>query len=280
MGYIDIKMDSNDVYCEISHDIINIIDKKKLPLKFKVCGLVDNNNIYYETELSGGMWAKYSGIRDIRVLIFTKDNVLIKEKKYSYELENLKLYEFWEYYCKLNKNYKFLILGSGNGNWGEWCNPIIENNIKCHLVEGDEDEFKKLKNSYEKFENVRMYNIFLSSDGKDYNFYKLNNGFSSINLSYLEKNNLKTNNIQKVKTIDIKTFLSILEDIDCIRFDVEGIDYDLIKSIDDDVFNNLKFVQYEHMNLEEKKIKEIDELFINKGFKKIDFEIDTVYIKY
>jgi hypothetical protein len=62
--------------------------------------------------------------------------------------------------------------------------------------------------------------------------------------------------------------------------DLEGIDFKLILSIDEENLKNIKMVQYEHLFLTEEKLSKVDFFMTKNGFdKKIMFDIDTIYIK-
>lgn len=276
---INLFINNNEIKCEISHDLK--IDKKHFPLKFQVTQLV-TNKVLWETELELGMWATWPSIRDVNSRVVTNQNIVLKELNYYHQFEDLPLYEFWDYFCRLHKNSKGLILGCGDGTWGEWVIPINRENIVCHLVEASEDTFLKLKNTYKNNLNFTLHNILLSVDGNEYKFYEgtHDNGLNTINFEYLKKID---NNAQPTYTLkkskNISDFIKEIDKIDWIRIDLEGIDYDILKSFSMDFLNSLILVQYEHLNLNNEKRKEIDDIFYSLNFKKLIYNIDTIYFK-
>jgi len=278
MSYIKIDLTKDGFKCNISNNINNFLNPEHFPLKFKVCDLMEKIT-FYECKLNGGMWASCGKYRDLKAQVFTKDGILLKERKYSYIDEDLELYEFWDYFCKMNKDKIGLIVGSGDGSWGEWVESVNENKIDCHLVEASITIFEELESNYKNSFNFKLYNDVITKDGLDCKFYNISDGLSSTNVEYLNKNGISYSDYEIRKTKEINKFLSEIGKIDWIRFDVEGIDYDLITTINPDYFNDLIMIQYEHMNLEKEKQEEIEKIFISKNFKKLTFDIDTIFIK-
>lgn len=295
--YIKINVVDDKIKCTVSEKILDVLDKKYLPLKFKVYSQI-SENVLYECDLMGGMWSIYNTYKNVFVKIFTNNNILLRRYECSY-LEDFYndagLYEFWDYYIKTNKSSVGVIIGCGDGEWGEWTLPVNEHEIKCHLIEASENTFERLKKNYKNKKYANLYNLIITKDGKKCNFYDVNldDGLSTTNLNYL-KNILSSNSsshfnfnfddinfgvIKERNSIKINDFLEIINDFDWLRIDAEGIDYDLIMSIDNKFLNKLKMIQYEHLDLEKYKQEEISILLGRFGFRKIVYKIDTIFVK-
>jgi len=283
MSYIELGENDKKLFCKVNN-IENIIPNIQLPLKFKVYSYI-GENVIYECDLNSNMWASFQSYRNLKARLYTNTGVLLKEYIYRYENDNhhpdYNLDEFWDYYSKLNQDSVGLILGSGDGVWGEWVRGINENKVKCHLVEASKKTFERLNNNYKNFFYAKLHNLIISNDGADVTFYEVenNDGFNTTNIDFLIQNNLKSTKSEIRKIKNINEFLSELSHIDWMRIDIEGSDFDIITSIDVDYFKNLKMLQYEHLHLETEKIKIVDDIFITLGFKKIVFNIDTIYLK-
>lgn len=280
MSYISLEIKDYSIRCEVKPEITSILSPDDLPLIFEVYPITAHK-VVFSTELLPGTWALWGTFRDHNATIKTKKGILLKELIYDYQKEDLEIYEFWDYFTKMNKNTRGLILGAGDGTWGEWVMGIDENNIGCYMIEGSIDIFKELIHSQGRKNNTILFNDIVSPDGEDYIFYDADEGFSSINPDY--QKNFKTPNIEKSYKRTSKKFSDLLDTIgkiDWIRFDVEGIDYDLIKSVDPETFRNMKMIQIEHLHMEEEKINDLDTIFMGLGFHKITFWIDTVYLKF
>lgn len=276
---IKIGIIEGKIKCEISNDII--ISDKHFPLKFRISELV-TNNIIWEVELNRGMWATWDYIRDINASVVTSDGILLKEFNYNYENEDLLIYEFWDYFCKINKNTTGLILGAGNGNWGEWVIPVNREGIKCHLVEASKKTFSKLSDTYKNSEKMSLYNDVITVDGLDCNFYEgeHSDGLNTTNFDYLKKIDSSARPVSEIrKSKSIDDLLNEIGKVDWIRSDIEGSDYDIIKKIPSEVLKNLIMLQYEHYHLSDEKRSDIDSIMIPLGFKKLVYNIDTIYYK-
>ena len=276
---IKLFINNNEIKCEISNDLK--IDKKHFPLKFQVTQLI-TNKVLWETEVEPGMWASWPNIRDINSRVVTNQNIILKELNYSYHFEDLPLYEFWDYFCRLHKNSKGLILGCGDGTWGERIIPVNRENINCHLVEASKKTFSKLKENYGNKSNFTLHNDLLSTDGGEYKFYEGNHdeGLNTINFEYLKKaDNNAQSKYELKKSKNIIDFIKEIGKVDWVRIDLEGIDYDILKSLPIDFLSSLILIQYEHWFLEDSKKTEIDRIFYSLGFKKIVYNIDTIYFK-
>jgi FkbM family methyltransferase len=282
MKYIFLGVDNQQIKCEVSKDVEYFFSKEEFPLKFQTLSLLDKS-IKYETEIFPGMWAIFPQFRDLNARIMTKSGIVLKEYKYTYDDEDLRLYEFWDLFAKYNKDSIGLILGSGNGLWGEWVSPIHQNNIRCHLIEGSSIIFEELKENYKTYNNFNLHNIIISSEGGDCDFYDLGEiENSTLNVEYFKtlSPSVSIGLPEKKPTISLNDFLKNHPNINWIRMDLEGIDFKLILSINEENLKNIKMVQYEHLFLTEEKLSKVDFFMMKNGFdKKIVFDIDTIYLK-
>jgi hypothetical protein len=283
MSYIKLEVRGNVVFCEITHKVNEILSDDNFPLYFQVLS-IDNSKIMESIQMEIGTWRTYSkGFRDVNFRVVNKNDVVLRELIYDYQKENqpLYLYEFWDYFTKLNKNLTGIVLGAGNGLWGEWVKGVLDNNIKCFLIEGSKKLFKDLKSSYGNSKNFTLINELISIDGADYDFYDHGGGWNTINTNYIEKSNLNLNDFQveKRKTKEINLLLNEIGNFDWLRFDLEGIDYELIMSLNLENISKLKMIQYEHLDLNIEKRTNVENKFKSLGYKIIVFGIDTVFIK-
>lgn len=276
---INLKVENGQIRCDVFKD--TIISEEYFPLKLKITRLI-SNKIVWETELNPGMWATWPAIRDYNAHVFTNNGILLKELTYHYTTENLQIYEFWDYFCKINKKSIGLILGCGDGTWGEWVSAVNENKIECHLVEGSEKTFNDLKYTYEKNSSFKLHNILVTSDGRNCDFYEgdHHDGLNTINYEYLRSIDPSAkSNFKSKSSTSIENLLNKIGKIDWIRIDLEGSDYEIIKSIPNQTLNSLIMLQYEHLGLLQEKRDDIDSIMIPMGFKKLQYEIDTIYFK-
>lgn len=276
---INIKIANDQIICTVSNDAK--INQSHFPLKFQAVQLV-TNKIVWEAELNLNSWASWNSIRDVNFRVVTKNDIILKEINYDYSNENLDIYEFWDYFCRINKKSTGLILGAGDGTWGEWVIPVNREKINCHLVEATDSTFLKLKEAYSYNFNFKLHNYLISIDGLEYKFYEgdHDDGLNTINHDYLKKiNGEVSSNFVIKKSKSILELLKEIGKIDWIRVDLEGIDYEILKKIPTAYLKSLIMIQYEHLYLSDDKINELDNIIIPLGFKKITYNIDTIYTK-
>lgn len=107
---ITLRFENEKIWCEISHDVkISLVH---FPLKFKVLQLI-TETVIWETELNPGMWATWDNVRDVVIKIQTSGGSVLKSWTFDYGISDLPIYEFWDYFCVLNRNSIGLILGAG-----------------------------------------------------------------------------------------------------------------------------------------------------------------------
>lgn len=285
MSYICLDYIEDYIFCEINTEVTNFLPNHFFPLFFQVL-TVDNSKIIETYEMNSGTWRKYYGFRDKNFRVVTNNNKILRELKYDYKKETyapnaLRLYEFWDYFTKLNSDTVGLILGAGDGTWGEWVKGVLENNVNCYLVEGSDKYFELLKLFHGNKKNLSLIHHLVSLDGEHYDFYDFSDGDNSISEDFLLSRGIDTEGLTKTKQ-KTKKFSDLLDEIGIvhwIRFDLEGVDFELVMSLELNNLPSLVMIQYEHLNLELEKRNMIYEKFSPFGFSKLEFDIDTILIK-
>jgi len=229
------------------------------------------------------MWATWDNVRDVVIQIQTSGGSVLRSWTFDYGISDLPIYEFWDYFCVLNRNSIGLILGAGNGRWGEWVIPVNREFLECHLVEASEGTFRQLVETYEGNPKIKLHNKLVTADGLDCKFYEgqHSDGLNTTNFEYLKKIDSTANeNFTWKKSVSIRDLISEIGPVNWIRMDLEGIDFDIIKSLDLEFIRSLRMLQYEHFHLQEEKREEIDSIMIPLGFTKLVYNIDTIYVKF
>lgn len=258
---------------------ISILGEKKL--KFNFVDII-KNDIVYSIELESNMWAEWVGGDSI----MTKVEVLNEQNKKIYvwewdvlqngdEIEKL----LWIYLKnkKLNNEKSLgLVIGTHDGGNGHWIYPVNQELSEVLLVEGSEEQFNKLVENYKHLKTVNFLNEIITTDGSDVDWYQGGEGYTdsvykNIPLIYLKENELR---VTKRKSISINSILN-KSDYDWMHLDVEGLDADLILSIE----KFPKVIIYESMNLDFLKIQELDRWITNNRYKKIEFNGNTILFK-
>lgn len=288
MGYIYkniqdlIKISDTDDIWEINVDenISNFLNEFDLPLNVKFLNYY-TNEILWETNLGSNMWAKFNIVIGSKIEITTKNGKTIKEVGYN-KLKYSNIIDDVFTTTILSKNLKNgVVIGAGSGSYGEWIYLIKNEKTSAILIEPDEKEFKKLLQYYSQYENVELLNICVDIEDGEKEFWLAPEG----NVNSLKKENclkydIKENDLinKKIKVYSLNNLLKN-KNIDWIRLDVEGIDSELILSLDDEILNKLKYIQYEHINITEDEKINTNLYLESKGFNVFMVGIDMVGIK-
>jgi len=289
MSLINFQKNGIEFRVEISGRINDILNQQELPLTFVVQDWLSGDTIY-KAELVSGWWATFENSSFKNFSIFTKSGILLKELIFDPNKDAGDIEEFFNLWIKTRPRTKGLVLGAGSGRWGEWVLPVVQNNCFAVLVEGDPHNQEILKKTHKNRKNVKIENSVVStSDGKvDFWIAPDIEGaeshmVSSLNKSIVEKF-LPDKKIESI-TVESLSINSIIDkyfndDLDWIRIDVEGSDYDVIMAIRPEVLSRLKMLVYENMNISTDHVSEINNKLRDHGFGKfLDFGIDTVCIR-
>ena len=166
-------------------------------------------------------------------------------------------------FLKLNKNHYinlFLDIGAHKGE----SIKFFSDNLKLKKIisfEASKENFKFLKNKYNNVKNVTLENIALSSDISEKKFNQCKESssstFSTINLNskYLFNkmkylNYSKSENFyeeQSIKTDTLDNYLNKnnIYNIDLIKIDTEGHEFEILKGLKQNI-KNVKIIIFEH----------------------------------
>jgi FkbM family methyltransferase len=277
---IKISDENNEWRVDISNNIKVFIDDNTLPYTVVFLNTYTNKN-EWKVELSEGMWATYKGVRGKKVIVYDKQNNKILEKdwdrfRYGDLIENILTFCIKK--CNLTNG---LIVGAGSGSYGEWIDAVKNNLTSAVLIEPDVVSFNQLYENYSTYKNLTFLNI-----GAD-----IRNGMSTfwispdVSLSSIMKQNSLNYGINVDELIETKietrTIDSLINEynIDWLRLDAEGMDYNLINSISINNLKKLKYIQYEHINITEDEKISLNIDLENIGFKVFMVGIDMIGIR-
>jgi len=265
---------------DISEKISFFIDEESLPYSISFINTYTNKT-EWSVEIGAGMWATYNGVRGIKIIVHDKQKNKILEKewdrfRYCDLIENILTFCIKKY--NLSKG---LIVGAGSGNYGEWIDSIKNNLTSAVLVEPDVISFEQLYENYSTYENLTFLNVgadiasgsttfWISPDINVSSILKQN----CINYGYKEEELIET----KISTMTLNTLIDEFN-IDWLRLDTEGMDYNLIKSISTNNLKRLKYVQYEHINITEDEKISLNVYLEDNGFNVFMVGIDMVGIR-
>jgi len=266
---------------------LQLIHRDKLKVKFyhfpledESIDLIENSN--WEIDLQPGTWAtwKSGGCNRCDIRVFTQEGKHLFTRKWNGFIDGGKIEKALNLYCKINQNSRGIIIGSHDGEWGHWVDPVREMGIECLIIEGSEKQYNRLKKNYSRYSNCTLLNHIVTVNGEDVTWYYTEEGYSdSVIKGISEKfNDISNvfNKVEKSKSINeiIKTYG--YENFDFLHLDLEGYDTDLIMGLL--YFPKIIIFENEHCK-SEGKYNEAINFLLEKGYNIIEEDIDTLAIK-
>jgi hypothetical protein len=241
-----------------------VFNKEQLPLKFNFVRSVNKNKIW-DVELSDNSWASFPDDEIVDVIVFDKIGNLVYEKKWNVLMNGSFIYKKLWNYCLNKKNNKGVVIGTHNGEFGEWVPVASDNLSEIILIEASDKQYRELVKNYKKFDNLTFINALITTDGNTTNFYEGGKGYTNSVLKrvieFWETEEISTTIKESMKFSSL-----ITPDINWIHLDVEGLDDKLLYTLSDEQFNHIDLIVFEYNNLSTEERENINEFIISKGF--------------
>lgn len=260
---ININYTSKGIKVETS-DLLSVFSEDQLPLTFQFVRSV-NKKIIWDVKLISNSWAGFPDNEMIDVLIKDNKGNQISEYKWDVLLHGDLIYQKFYNYFLNNKNTKGIAIGTHNGEFGEWVPVALQNLSEITLIEASKFQYNELVNNFYEFPNLKFINELVTVDGKDTLFYEGGNGYTNSVLKrvteYWEKDPITESTRSSLNFSNL-----ITEDINWIHLDCEGIDYNLIMSLEESKLTQLDLILFEYNNSSSKERNLINEYLISKGY--------------
>jgi len=251
---------------EVDHDY-----PFETPIKFEVRnGLTEE--LVWESELYNGHWSEYN-YPDVTYpnakLISNCGKVIVE---YSWDVINdgdgiNKTFSIWS---KLNFGAKGIAIGTHDGTSGEWVYPVLDGTLEAYLVEASIEQYKKLVKNFRNHENAYPMLNLVTTDGAEYEFFEGGAGYTNSILESLTRkyeSNVRSTKMSSTSLNNLIISLGLENELKWLHIDAEGIDADLIMSIDESRIKLPEIIIFETCNLSEDKLKECLSWLSNRGYK-------------
>lgn len=246
--------------------------------------------------------------KQIKRIIYNNNLLFNIFYKYLYRPKS-KLDVFLNNYSKSVKGkLSFVQIGANDGLWNDpFYKYIRRDKWKGILIEPQKDIFENLKWNYRKLSNLFFENIAIDEKNGIKSLYQISfnnaqwaSGLSSFNIGdvqrmidagYVERMAIQENIVpplQKekwIKTEEVQTlsFIDLInkykyEEIDLLIIDVEGYEFEIIKTLPFDIIL-IKIIIYEHTHFNENKKELIRNFLIMNKYNIVETESDTIAIK-
>lgn len=250
-------------------DLKGIFTEDQLPLNFKIKASL-SKKIIWETNLLSNMWATYPNSEMNNVCVYDANGKFIYCYYWDVMVHGSIFYKsLWLHcfsICNSGRIPKGLVIGTHDGEFGEWV-PVYKNYLsEMVLVEGSEQQFNKLQENITRKNGIKLIHDIITTDGGDVEFFEGGAGYTNTVvkrvIDYWEKEEVHST---KRKSTSINSLIKQnFDKLDWLHLDVEGLDAKLIMSLEDVLIP--PFIIFEDFNLEPGEKTTIFEWLKSRGF--------------
>jgi FkbM family methyltransferase len=243
-----------------------------LPLRLKIKKHVSGEE-QWATNLNDNWYATYPNTEMFDVEIYDSKDRLVYCKRWDVMEHGNHFYKsLWMYNKRVlsqGKLPKGLVIGTHDGEFGEWV-PIVENR-ECSvvLVEASDNQFNKLKHNYRYHSLVKPIQNLITPNGGEVEFFEGGAGYTNTVVEnvirHWEKEEIKSTKRPSISITDL-ILTECDGSIDWLHLDVEGLDAQLIMGIDETKVSLPNFIIFEDYNLSQDKKDEIYSWLHNKEY--------------
>jgi FkbM family methyltransferase len=243
-----------------------------LPLRLKIKKHVSGEE-QWATNLNDNWYATYPNTEMFDVEIYDSKDRLVYCKRWDVMEHGNHFYKsLWMYNKKVlsqGKLPKGLVIGTHDGEFGEWV-PIVEKR-ECSvvLVEASDKQFQKLKHNYRNNSLVKPIQNLITPNGGEVEFFEGGAGYTNTVVEnvirHWEKEEIKSTKRPSISITDL-ILTECDGSIDWLHLDVEGLDAQLIMGIDETKVSLPNFIIFEDYNLSQDKKDEIYGWLHNKEY--------------
>lgn len=252
------------------------------PLSFKVISDVSDKIIWETNDMWTGYWSKFFEPNNTTAyLIDSKGNILDRFLWETFKHGDYTHKEFLKWAIE-NKGAKGIAIGTNNGESGEWVTPIIDGLLEGFLVEASDKQFNDLKENYKDIKNAHTIQSLVTKDGLEYEFYECVDGPGLVNsvikshASGQFTNDVRTIKMKSISLNDLIIKCGLKDDLKWLHLDVEGIDDELIMSLDDSKVKLPEVIIYESVNLNDDRKNKVVEWLESKQYSCAEWGLNTI----
>ena len=245
---------------------------QNLPLKLKIKKHV-SGEVQWSTKLNDNWVATYPSTEMFDVEVTDSKDRIIYTKVWDVMEHGNHFYKsLWIFNKSVLSNGKFpkgLVIGTHDGEFGEWVPIVQKRECNVVLVEASHAQFQKLKDNYKNKSLVKSIQKLITPNGGEVEFFEGGEGYTNTVVENVIRH-WETEEINSTKRDSISITDLILNEcggqIDWLHLDVEGLDAQLIMGIDETKITLPNFIIFEDYNLPQDKKDEIYNWFHQKGY--------------
>jgi hypothetical protein len=264
----------------VDYNTSTYYDEKQFPLHLIYKTLM--GEVAWSVDLFPGWFSEYSLISNTTIEIIDSLGNKLFEWRWDPFIHGDYAHQYFEIWALNNRGSNGIAIGTHNGMTGEWVGPVNKGLLKSTLVEASDIQFKDLVKYYKDKKWINCIQSLITTDGNDIIFYEGGNGFTnSLSKDIIEKHisiEEITTTIKPSKSInDLIIESSERGKVKWLHIDVEGMDGELIYSINDDLLPEL--LLFESLHMENEYYDNLCNYLTNKGYSITKSGWNTICIK-
>ena len=239
------------------------------PFTFQIINDIDGEIKWESSEMLEGWWASYVEPCNSEAIIKDSKGNVVCTWKWDTNKHGDKSHKVFLDWCQKNKGSKGIAIGTHNGTTGEWIVPVFDKLIEAYLVEASDKQYNELVNNYKNVSNTHTIQSLITSDGSEIEFFESDDGFtnSTSKEHVLKFHDTVISVFKNSKSLnDLIIECGLKDDLKWLHLDVEGIDDELIMSLDDTKVCMPEIIIYESLNLTEKRKINVIKWLEGKGY--------------
>lgn len=244
---------------------------EQLPLNIEIKKTI-SKDIVWTTKLDSFMWATYPETEINDVVIKDASGNFVYQYYWDIMKHGSIFYKSLWLYCKslINQGIRprGLVIGTHDGEFGEWVPLVRDFMSDVVLVEGSEKQYNKLVENYSDKNGVELVFDLITTDGSNVEFFEGGLGYTNSIvervIKYWEKEEI-ISTYRTSKSINNLIIEKSLQNMDWLHLDVEGLDAKLLMAMKPEFLP--KFIIFEDFNLDVKEKEGISNYFESKNYK-------------
>jgi len=247
-----------------------------IPVILKIESTVSGKTLW-ENEVYPGCWSGFGSMCNTKSQMIW-ENKILDEFVWNTFLHGDFAHQYMMLWSLRNQGSFGISIGTYDGETGEWVEPIRKNLLNALLVEGSEKKFEDLKQNYSGFSNCETLQKIITPKGGEIIFWESDDFpyANSCKESHI-KNFSGEITPRKSDSLSLNELIKKQEkEVKWIHLDVEGLDSELILSLEDEIISSLDLIIFESINLNNQELEKTKNFLINKGFKMKESGWNTV----
>ena len=239
------------------------------PFTFQIVNDIDGQIKWESNDMQEGCWVTYVEPCNSKAILKDSKGSLVDSWKWDTNKHGDKSHKIFLDWCQKNKGSKGISIGTHNGTTGEWVVPVFDNLIEAYLVEASDKQYSELVINYNNLSNAHTIQSLITADGSEIEFFESDDGFTnSTSKEHVQKFNSDVRSVlKKSKSLnDLIIQCGLQNDLKWLHIDVEGIDDELILSLDDTKVKLPEIIIYESLNLSDDRKKNVVKWLESKNY--------------